>query len=159
MGPRQRGRYCERAPSPAWGRGRTSSLGWRWKQGRSARSILTPGSETGRDACRMGSPARPPHRAPRHSLDRIWTPHQRDLPWNPSHFSAQAPLMALLTGQPFWAASSPFLAGLGSSPLCFHWLLFSGCPATKPNGMNDQRGRKMEQKQKGPYALHLCHSE
>lgn len=31
-------------------------------------------------------PARPPHRAPRHSLNRMWTPHQRDLHWNPSHF-------------------------------------------------------------------------
>lgn len=160
MGPNHRGRWWERAPSPARGIGRPSSPGWRCKQVDQQEPAPPQDLRLEKTAAMRTQPYPLLHTG---FLLVPWTGY--GLPTRvictraPLISSGQFPLTGDAPASPLLGTLHPLPGRFGFSLLCFRWLVLSGCPATKPYRIHDQKERKMEQKQKGSYALTLCHSE
>lgn len=139
LGPNQR-RYYEKGSFPSKADRGACTPDGRWKQGGSAGTSSAP------------DPAAPtcahPLLIPRTGCQPS---HQSHLPKSPSGqlpLTGSAPYHHSRQPPPEWLP--PCLARQGSSPLCFLWLVFPGCPATKLEGYMTRKEGRQSKKQRAP---------
>lgn len=123
----------------------TSILDRRWKPGKPAKPVLTAGADTGNAAAGSAAGSGPSctRSCPRSSS--LFPEQSVDCPRCGLPPCGQAPPAGEAhTTTPGQAPPRAFPTDLRPSPLCFQQLAFSGHPAAKPYGTNDQTGGESE---------------